>query len=87
MFEIMKSCYAVPYRNKRCLKFIKIPAGAIVEEATPESIATHVPGCSMRGTVLIACPPSYLELPDHQFVAFAGYALINTGDVALLYGE
>src|SRR5262245_42850789 len=42
MIEITEACEAIPYRYKRRLKTVKIPAGAILH-ATAEEVSTHIP--------------------------------------------
>jgi hypothetical protein len=67
------------------LKYIKIPAGAILEEAPPEMIARHVPGSKFKGNELVSKGPAFLEIEEGRLVRFTDFALLKTGDVAVLY--
>ena len=98
VIEITSGCRAIPYRKKRRKATVAIPPGAIVERATVAMVKAHMPRrlhpdhprwvCRDRSDPgrLEPCAPGHVEADDGAWHPFCGYAVLSTGDVAVLYG-
>ena len=80
--EVTSGCYAVPCRNKRRCKPVQLLSGTIVERATQAMLDMHVPH---NGKRIPYCIPITRDEKE-GYCSFSGFALLNAGDVAILYG-
>jgi hypothetical protein len=82
VIELLQACYASPYRKKRRLHTVLIPAGAILEHATHKEVMTHMPRWAWVNADIGL--PSRVPTDGGAWRVCGGHAVLNTGNVALI---